>query len=226
MKQLLVLEGLDGSGKSTQIGLLKTAFATHDLPVKQIKLPNYDSPSSALVKLYLEGAFGSDPNSVGAYAASAFYAVDRYASFQMDWKRDYESGTLILADRYTTSNAAYQMTKLPKTEWGAYLDWLEDFEYRKLAVPKPTLVLFLDMPIAVSQGLMSSRYHGDESKKDVHEKDVSFLERCREAALFAAEKQGWVLIPCAEGDKPKPIAQIAAEIRTVVEEKLHLESLE
>ncbi len=223
MNQLLVLEGLDGSGKSTQTALLRQTLLENDIPVKQIKLPDYDSPSSTLVQMYLNGAFGSDPNAVGAYAASAFYAVDRYASFQTAWKEAYENGTLILADRYATSNASYQMTKLPQEEWSRYLMWLEDFEYRKMGIPAPTLVVFLDMPVEVSQKLMTSRYQGDESKKDVHEKDVSYLQHCRNAALFAAKQQGWVCISCAENGQPKSIETIAAEVRAVVQERLHLE---
>ncbi len=222
MGNLLVLEGLDGSGKSTQTEALKQALLAEGVALKQIKLPDYDNPSSTLVKMYLNGDFGENPNDVNAYAASAFYAVDRFASFQNGWKKDYDDGTLILADRYATSNASYQMTKLPKENWKDYLTWLEDFEYGKLALPAPSLVIFFDMPIEVSQKLMTSRYEGDEQKKDVHEKDVAYLNHCRDAALFAAEQQGWVVISCAENGMPRSIEDIAAEVLKTVKEKLNL----
>lgn len=220
MGKLLVLEGLDGSGKSTQTEQLKQALLQEQVPMTQIKLPDYDSPSSTLVKMYLNGDFGKRPSDVNAYAASSFYAVDRYASFQNHWKQPYEDGVLILADRYVTSNASYQMTKLPEEEWNAYLDWLEDYEYRKLGLPEPNLVIFFDMPVEVSQKLMTDRYAGNEAKKDVHEKDVAYLQHCRKAALFAAKKQGWVVVPCAEGDKPRTINAIAEDVMKLVKERL------
>lgn len=217
MGKLLVLEGLDGSGKSTQTERLHHALRDRNVPVRQIKLPDYDSDSSALVRMYLNGAFGTDPSDVNAYAASAFYAVDRFASFQTGWKQDYDSGTLILADRYVTSNAAYQMTKLPESDWDSYLSWLEDFEYGKLGLPEPSMVLFLDMPVEISQTLMSRRYDGDEGKKDVHESHVEYLQHCRKAALYAAARQNWCVIPCSDGSKPRSMDDIAALVLEAAE---------
>lgn len=217
MNKLIVIEGLDGSGKSTQIGILKETLKSAGKDLVQIKLPDYDDPSSTLVKMYLNGDFGSEPTDVGAYAASSFYAVDRFANYKRKWKTDYEQGKLILADRYTTSNAAHQMTKLVRSEWDSYLEWLEDFEYEKIGIPRPSLVIFLDMPIDVSQKLMTSRYHGDEKKKDVHEADVNYLRKCHEAAVYAADKLGWKTVACSKDGEPRPIDDIAAEIRAIVE---------
>ena len=173
-----VIEGLDGCGKSTQIKLLENDLAEKNQSFLHIKLPDYDSPSSTLVNMYLAGEFGTNAEDVNVYAASAFYAVDRYANFVLKWRDTYKKGTDILADRYTTSNAIYQLAKLPEGKWDAYLDWLSDFEYNKMNIPKPDKVIYLDMPVKISQKLMSKRYEGDESKKDVHEKNVTFLERC------------------------------------------------
>lgn len=211
-KRLIVIEGLDGSGKSTQVALLKEYLLAQKMPVRQIKLPDYDDPSSTLVKMYLGGEFGGNPEDVNVYAASSFYAVDRYASFRRHWQTDYEAGTLILADRYTTSNAVHQAVKLPESEWQDYLQWLSDYEYNKLGIPRPDSVIFLDMPVAVSQKLMTARYGGEEGKKDVHEANVQYLYACRKAALFAAEKLGWSVVTCAEGENPLPIEQIHSEI--------------
>lgn len=218
--KLIVLEGLDGSGKSTQLAELDSFLRQHSLDVRKIKLPDYDDPSSSLVRMYLGGEFGTDPQSVNAYTASAFYAVDRAANYLRKWKQDYLSGKVILADRYTTSNAYHQLQKLPRGEWDAYLRWLEDFEYARLSLPKPDCVLYLDMPIAVSQRLMSHRYAGDERKKDIHEANIAYLQSCRVAALYAAEKLGWYVIECADGDEAKPIDQIAAQVRRIVSKEL------
>ena len=217
MGTLYVIEGLDGSGKATQTALLCDALRAEGHTLKHISFPNYKESSSALVRSYLAGEFGTSPDAVNAYAASSFYAVDRYAAFKKHWQRDYESGTVIVADRYTTSNAVYQMTKLPRGEWDGYLQWLEDYEYRLLALPRPDRVIFLDMPPEVSQYLLSGRYHGDESKKDIHEADAAFQRRCRESALYAAERLGWKVIPCAENGHPRPVEAIARGVRAGLE---------
>ena len=109
--KLIVMEGLDGSGKATQTGLLCQYLESRGRRVRHIEFPDYREPSSALVKMYLNKEFGSNPGDVNAYAASSFYAVDRYASFLRFWRKDYLSGATIVADRYTTSNAVYQMVK-------------------------------------------------------------------------------------------------------------------
>lgn len=214
MAKLIVIEGLDGCGKSTQTALLEEYFNTNKLSYRKIKLPDYDNPSSTLVKMYLDGEFGAAANDVNAYAAGSFYAVDRYASFVLDWKKDYDSKDIILADRYATSNSIYQMEKIDEDKWDEYLEWSADFEYGKIGIPKPDLVIFLDMPIEISQGLMTSRYDGDEGKKDVHEANVEFLKKCRRSALYTARKQGWAVIPCSDGEKPLPIDEIH---RTIID---------
>ena len=167
MAKLIVIEGLDGSGKATQTRLLKESLEGMGKEVRKLTFPDYDNPSSSLVRMYLDGVFGDKPDDVNAYAASAFYAVDRYASYRQFWEGDYRSGKIILADRYATSNAIYQLTKVENTQWDGFLGWIEDFEYNKLEIPQPDLVIYLDMPPDVSQKLMTLRYGGDESKKAV-----------------------------------------------------------
>lgn len=215
--KLIVIEGLDGSGKSTQINLLVNKLKAKNINnIKQIKLPDYESDSSSLVKMYLAGEFGKSPEDVNAYAASAFYAVDRFANYKTKWKADYESGTLIIADRYTTSNAYHQATKLPESEWENYFEWLRDFEYDKLGIPEPDLVVYLDMPVEISQKMMTSRYNGDENKKDIHEANVNYLLHCRKAAKAAAAQLDWSVIECADGNKPRSIESISAEIENLL----------
>ena len=220
MAKLIIIEGLDGSGKSTQTAMLENYFKDKKINFKKIKLPDYDSPSSTLVNMYLGGEFGSDADAVNAYAAGAFYAVDRFASYKLNWGKDYEKGTLILADRYATSNSIYQMEKLDKSQWDSYLEWSADFEYNKIGIPKPDLVIFLDMPVEVSQKLMTSRYDGDENKKDVHEVNVDFLNKCRESALYTAQKQGWQVIPCSDGVNPLTVDEIHKKIVECVEKEI------
>lgn len=219
--KLIVLEGLDGSGKATQAGKLEAVLRDKGRPVRRIEFPDYREPSSALVKMYLGGAFGDDPQDVNAYAASSFYAVDRYASYKRFWQGDYERGTRILCDRYVTSNAIYQMVKLPEQNWKYFLNWLSDYEYGKLELPRPDLVIYLDMPPEISQRLLSGRYGGDESRKDIHESHLDFLRRCREAALYAADYWGWRKIDCSAQGDPRSVGQIAEDVfETVSKEDL------
>ena len=180
--KLIVLEGLDGSGKGTQAKLLAKHLTVTDHLVREITFPDYDSDSSALVKMYLAGQFGDKPDDVNAYAASSFYAVDRYAGYKSDWGKFYEEGGILIADRYTTSNAVHQCSKLPPEQWDTFLQWLFDYEYHLLGLPAPDKVIYLQVDPAVSQRLMTARYHGDETRKDVHEKDTEYLARSRRAA--------------------------------------------
>ena len=217
---LIVIEGLDGSGKGTQTALLRERLLSDGCAVRHISFPNYAESSAALVKSYLAGEFGSSPDSVNAYAASSFYAVDRYAAFRKHWEQDYLNGVNILADRYTTSNAVYQMTKLPREQWDFFLGWLENYEYNLLALPSPDAVVYLDMPPQVSQRLMTGRYSGDDSRKDIHEANLTFQEQCRQSALYAAKKLGWNVIACSDGENPRGIEEISHEIWNAVRDSL------
>ncbi|MEE3334496.1 MAG: dTMP kinase [Ruminococcus sp.] len=210
--KFVVIEGLDGSGKATQTEILKKELEKRGQKVTKLTFPDYDNPSSTLVRMYLSGEFGDKPSDVNAYAAAAFYTVDRVASYLKFWKDDYDSGSAVLADRYATSNIIYQMSKLPESEWDAYIEFQQDFEYNKIKVPKPDLIIYLDVEPEVSQKLMSKRYSGDESKKDLHEKNVSFLLNCRRSALFAAEKLGWKKISCTQNGEMRTIEDIAQDI--------------
>lgn len=220
MGKLVVIEGLDASGKGTQTEILLKRLKENGYDSFGISLPNYDDNSSALVKMYLAGEMGKNPSDVNAFAASTFYAVDRYASFKKFWNKEYNSGKIIVANRYTTSNASHQMTKLSKDNWDYYLNWLFDFEYNKLEIPKPDCVIFLDMPVEVSQRLLLKRYNNDESKKDVHERDVNYLASCHEAASYAAEKLGWTVISCSKNAEPRSIEEISDDVYKAVEREL------
>lgn len=216
--KFIVIEGLDGSGKGTQTEILCNYLTQNGNTVTKLTFPDYDSKSSALVKMYLDSELGDKPQDVNAYAASAFYAVDRVASYLKYWKKDYENGNFILADRYATSNIIYQMSKLDKSLWDSFIDFQYDFEYNKLLVPKPDLVIYLDVEPEVSQKLMSKRYMGDESKKDLHEKNLDFLLDCRESALYAANRLGWVKISCTANGEMRSIEDISADILKIVME--------
>ncbi len=217
MSKIIVIDGLDGSGKATQAELLRKYIEAKGYETYTLDLPYYNDPSSTLVKMYLGGELGSNPSDVNAYAASTFYAVDRYASFKKYWEKEYNSDKIIVANRYTTSNACHQMTKLPKEQWDEYLAWLFEFEYKKMGIPKPDLVIFLDMAVDISQKLLSGRYDGDESKKDVHERDVQYLVDCHEAADYASKKLGWERIICGENGEPFTIDEISQRVYNTVD---------
>lgn len=217
MGKLIVLDGLDGSGKTTQFEIIAEKLGkAHS--IKAISFPDYENPSSALVKMYLGGEISGSAEGVNAYAASSFYAVDRYASYKMFWEESYRRGEIILASRYVSSNAIHQMVKLPKGEWDGYLNWLNDYEYGKLGLPEPDMVIFLDMPVEISQKLMSERYDGDESRKDIHEANVAYLKACRNSALYASERLGWRVVECSDRGEPLAIEKINERIMQIVNE--------
>ncbi len=218
--KIIVIEGLDGSGKATQTALLAEKLSGRGLKVRRLEFPDYQSPSSSLVKMYLGGEFGSKPEDVNAYTASAFYAVDRAAGYLKDWKKDYQSGALFLSDRYATSNLIYQMSKVKDSERDGFIAWQQDFEYDKLGLPRPDAVIYLDVSPEVSQKLMEKRYGGDSSKKDLHESNLSFLLSCRKSALYAARKLGWTVINCCKNGEIKSIETISEEIEKALKEVL------
>ena len=214
--KLIVIEGLDGSGKGTQATELAKNLAAGGAPVRKVSFPDYASDSSALVKMYLSGQFGKDPQDVNAYAASTFYAVDRFASFKRDWGGFYEGGGIVVADRYTTSNAVHQCSKLPQEQWDAFLAWLFDFEYHLLGIPSPDLVVYLSVDPAVSQRLMTGRYQGDESRKDIHEGNLAYLRRSRLAAEYCSSRLGWRQIECCRGGQMRTVEAIQADILALI----------
>ena len=209
--KLIVLEGLDGCGKSTQLDLAIDFLKQNNIRSRAVSFPNYDTLSGQLGEKYLQGDIPCE-GSNGAYSASSLYAVDRYVSYVTDWKDFYESGGIVITSRYTTSNAIYQLTKLPFEQHDDFLKWLFDFEYVKLGIPKPNAVLYLDMPVSISQKMLDKRYNGDQSKKDIHEKNVEYMTMCRNNALAVAEKYGWVVLDCFDNGFPLPIEDVYAKI--------------
>lgn len=214
---LVVIEGVDGSGKQTQTQLLHDRLKDN-FKIRRLTFPDYNSDTSALVKMYLGGEFGNKPESVNAYASSSFYAVDRIGGFLKDWHEDYERGDFILCDRYTTSNAVHQAGKLSGKERDDYLDWLFDYEYRLLGLPKPDLVFFLDVPPEVSRELMKNRNNKitGESEKDIHESNADYITKSYENALYVAKKCGWNVIECVKNGKLRSIEDINDEIYNLV----------
>ena len=220
MGKLIVIEGTDGSGKSTQFRLLSERLQKDGVAFKHIVFPRYQEESSALIRMYLGGQFGTKPSDVNAYAASAFYAVDRFASYKMDWGQWYEDGGVVLSDRYTTSNAVHQTSKEPADQQNAFLSWLYDFEYDKLELPKPDLILYLDVPTDFTEKLLRHREQDTNTKADIHEKDMTYLATCRESGRAAAAYYGWTVISCVENGSMRSIEDIHAEIYAHVQKCL------
>ena len=211
--KLIVIEAGDGSGKATQTKLLFEYLTAKGHTVKKISFPDYDSPSSSLVKMYLKGDFGEHADDVDAYAASTFYAVDRYASFKMNWKKFYDLGEIILADRYVTSNMVHQAVKIADDiEREKFFNWLDDLEYEKLKLPRPDLVIFLNMPPEVSEKLIKER-----NRNDIHEKDFNYLRRCYNSYRELAKKFNWVTINCSDGNQPRSIEAIHKDMVDIFE---------
>ncbi|MBD9197675.1 MAG: thymidylate kinase [Clostridiales bacterium] len=214
--RLIVFEGTDGSGKATQSRLLCEHLKRENIPYKNINFPRYGQPSAAMVQEYLDGRLGRHPGDVNAYAASLFYAMDRYASYKQDWGPFYEAGGLVVADRYTTSNAVHQASKLPEGERKAFLNWLFDTEYRLLELPKPDLVIYLDMPTEITEKMMRRREAATGTHADIHEQDEAYLKSCRDAAREIVRDCGWTVIRCARDDEPRTVEDIHDEVyRTV-----------
>ena len=220
MGKLIVIEGTDGSGKSTQFRLLSERLEHDGVAFKHIVFPRYQEESSALIRMYLGGQFGTKPSDVNAYAASSFYAVDRYASYKMDWGQWYEQGGVVLSDRYTTSNAVHQAAKEPGEKQAAFLNWLYDFEYDKLGLPKPDLTLYLDVPTDFTEKLLRHREQDTNTKADIHEKDMAYLATCRESGRAAAAHYGWTVICCVTDGVMRSIEDIHAEIYAHVQKCL------
>jgi len=210
--KLIVLEGTDGSGKSTQFKLLCAALEARGQEFRRLVFPRYQEESSALIRLYLGGAFGTRPGDVNAYAASAFYAVDRYASCKQDWGAFYEAGGLVVCDRYTTSNAVHQGSKLPEGERPGFWTWLEDFEYGKLALPRPDVVLWMDMPAERAMENLRRREADTHTQADIHEVDPAYLRACYAAERQAAAHYGWHAVACMDGARLRAVEEIHQEI--------------
>lgn len=217
MGKLIIIEGTDGSGKQTQTELLykKMKKIKGEDKIKKISFPNYESRASEPVKMYLAGEFGKTAESVNAYAASVLYSVDRFASFKTEWEEFYNNGGIVISDRYTISNMIHQVPKiLDKAEREKYLDWLIDLEWRKIGIPKPDVVFFLDIPFEFSQKLMQDRENKitGEKEKDIHEKDKNYLRNAYETAKQLSLKYGWNVISCVSEDKLRTIKDINDEM--------------
>ena len=216
--KLITIEAGDGSGKATQTRALMEHLLKDGYQVIKVEYPDYKSDSSALVKMYLGGEFGEHAEDVDAYGASTFFAVDRYASFHLNWKQAYEDGAIILADRYTTSNMVHQAVKLTDpTEREEFLTWLWDFEFGKLKLPVPDVVVYLDMDPEVSDRLINERAaHNAERKKDIHERDTNYLHRCHDAYNWVAAKYGWERVVCSKDGQPRSIEEIHKDVYSAV----------
>ena len=212
MGKLIVIEGTDGSGKSTQFKLLTSRLEAEKRDFQKLVFPQYAEESSALIRMYLGGQFGTKPSDVNAYAASTFYAVDRYASYKKVWGEYYEKGGLIVSDRYTTSNAVHQASKETPENQPAFLQWLYDLEYDKLGLPRPDLIVYLDVPTDFTEAMMRRREADTNTHADIHEQDMEYLATCRRTGKAAAEYYGWTVIQCVRDGKMRSIEDIHEEI--------------
>lgn len=221
---LIAIEGTDSSGKQTQSEKLYATLCEMGIKARLVSFPAYECESSALVKMYLAGEFGTDPKDVNAYAASTFYAMDRFATFRKDWGRDYNDGTVIVADRYVPSNLIHQASKLDnEAEKDAFINWLDELEYNHLGLPRPDVTIFLDMPTETAQKLMAERANkiDNSDKKDIHERNSEYLKKSYQNAKGIADKLLWDVIPCADKDgNVRDISDISKDILAIAKSKI------
>lgn len=218
--KLIVFEGTDGSGKATQTRLLYQRLKRDGLDCRRLNFPRYGEPSCGPVELYLRGELGEKPGDVNGYAASTFFAVDRFCSYRQDWGGYYEKGGLLLSDRYTTSNAVHQAAKLPREQRKAFLDWLFGFEYGLLGLPEPAAVFYLDVPAELAGKLLSERQAATRAAADIHERDAGYLEACQESGSQLVSDYGWQRVECARDGAMRPVEDIHEELYRRVKELL------
>ncbi len=216
MAKLIAIEGLDGSGKETQSKLLEKYLTGIGKKVHFLSFPTYDGKGSAFVDMYLRGEFGKNPEDTNAFASSTFFALDRYYSYRMYWRDIYQDkDAYIIANRYTTSNAIHQLSKLPQEEWESFLEWLWNFEFDKLGIPKPDTTVYLEMPPVVFMDLINSRSEETGRVKDIHEADVNHLIKSYSAAIYSSEKLGWEIVHCCnEENKLRTREEIFSDVLT------------
>lgn len=215
--KLIIIEAGDGSGKATQTKLLYDRLVRMGKSVMKVEYPDYESEACAPVKMYLRGEFGGHADDVNAYAASLFFAVDRYASYRKKWKKAYEEGTIILADRYTTSNMVHQAVKIKdEAEREKFLHWLWDTEFIKMGLPVPDKVIFLNMPPSLSDKLIENRAKQTNTTKDIHEKDTAYLARCHMVYEQMAQKYDWDIVDCARDGALRSIEDIHEDVFSAI----------
>lgn len=220
-KLIIIESGTDGSGKATQTQRLYDKLISQGKKVRKITFPNYDSPACMPVKMYLNGEFGNNPNDVNAYAASTFYAIDRFASFKNDWGEFYNNGGIILSDRYTTSNMVHQAVKMnDRAEREKYLNWLYELEFELYGLPKPDCVIFLNLSPIISQKLMENRMNKftGEQQKDIHEGNNEYLINCYNNSLEIAKKYNWKMVKCNDEENLRSIEDISNEVYEMIKE--------
>jgi len=210
--KLIVFEGIDGSGKSTQFELMCERLLTEGRDFKRLVFPRYDNPSSALIKMYLAGDFGDSPDSVNAYASSSFYAVDRYASYVQDWREYYQDGGLILTDRYTTSNALHQGAKIVAKQREHFFNWLYDYEFKLIGLPAPDVVIYMNIEAEFAAKRLRHRETETGTNADIHENNLTYLSHCEQSGEQAAAQFGWHKINCLINGIERNENDIHAEI--------------
>ena len=223
MGKLFVIDGTDASGKQTQLSKLKERLDKEGIEYKSVSFPNYDSESSSLVKIYLNGELSEDPKEISPYIASTFYAADRYITFKKEYEEYYKNGGIILADRYTTSNMVHQAGKIKDDkEREKFLNWLWDFEFNLYGLPVPTEVFFLNMPTEYAIKLMENRKNKitKEEKKDIHERSPEHLKDAYEEACKLSKKYNWKEIKCVKDGKIRRIEDIHEEIYQELKNKI------
>lgn len=225
---IIAIEGLDGSGKHTQAEILAECLRQEKgiNNVIILSYPKYGSPCCIAVEKFLKGDFGTDVERIDAYTASTFFAIDRYADYVEGWGKYYNPAMYVVVDRYVQSNMIHQMAKLHKEEWDKYIVWVEELEYKHNGLPKPDLTIYLDVPIEVSQKLMTQRYSGDENSKDIMERNLDYLAKCHCVAEYLSIRKNWKVINCTKNDEMLSREEIAEQIKFYVKKQEKISNFE
>ena len=211
--KLIVVEGAcDGIGKSTQFGLLQEHLTQDGATVASHHFPSYNTFHGRPVEEYLHGTFGK-PSELSPYFVNSLYAQDRAVTWITGLKDIYDAGGIIVLDRYTTSSLIYQSSVIENPEEReSFINYIYDYEYNKLGIPKPDLVIFLHAPFELVRELKSKRKENDGIKNDIHERDLMFMKNVSDTSISIANRFNWSYIECMEDNKMRSVEEIHEDI--------------
>ena len=218
---LIVMEGAcDGIGKSTQYELLYNKLVSMGYDVVKHHFPSYNTFHGAPVEKYLAGELGKIED-LSPYFINSLYATDRACAWYLKLKKDYDDGKIILLDRYTTSSIIYQSSVIKtKKDRMAFIDYVCDYEYQKLKIAVPDMVIFLEAPFDIVNELRKNRTNYEGNSNDIHEKDLKFMKKVYTNSITIADYLKWDKIICNSGNKMKTPEAIHRDILNRVIEKI------
>ena len=223
MGNLIVIEGSsDGVGKSVQYKLLiDRLLKDKEKVITTHHFPSYGTYQGRPVEEYLKGNYGKI-SSLSPYFVNSLYAQDRAITWITGLKQEYDKGNIIVLDRYTTSSLIYQSSVIdnPK-EKENFINYVCDYEYHKIGIPIPDLVIFLHVPFKLSRTLKGKRTSNEGIKNDIHERDYEYLKKAYDTSIEIAKKYNWNFIECSSNNKMRSPEEIHEDIYKLIKEKFY-----